>query len=104
MKNSLTIVTITCMTLISTNSFAFPEIPFCPAGGPPGWLNHFNYKRDQNIWRHQYYQRPPVNYSMPDYRTPAAHGYYRQTPRDQYYNTHEQNNIQPLLKRKPSAL
>ncbi len=22
-------------------SVAFPEIPFCPLGGPPGWFNRF---------------------------------------------------------------
>lgn len=75
--------------VLSFNSYAFPEIPFCPAGGPPGWMNHFNYKRDQNIWRRyaQYsspaylqseYYRPvysapstPPTYNRPDYYTPT---------------------------------
>ena len=54
----------------STNSYAFPELPFCPAGGPPGWLNHFNFNRDQNIWRR--YSR----YNSPAYNTGRYPGYY----------------------------
>jgi len=36
----------------TANAYAFPEIPFCPGGGPPGWVNYFNDKREQNKWRH----------------------------------------------------
>jgi len=50
---------------LPTTSHAFPELPFCPAGGPPGWMNHYNYKRDQNIWR-RYSQ-----YALPAYNQPA---------------------------------
>jgi hypothetical protein len=68
------------LSMLPLGSYAFPEIPFCPAGGPPGWLNHFNYKRDQNIWRLQQrrYQysaprRYTNNYYAPSYRPPFWH-------------------------------
>lgn len=50
MKNLLAVL---FLSSITGTSIAMPEIPFCPAGGPPGWFNHFNYKRDQNIWQRQ---------------------------------------------------
>ena len=34
----------------------FPEIPFCPLGGPPGWFNRL--KGDD----HRYYPPPPRYY------------------------------------------
>ena len=58
---------------LSANSHAFPELPFCPAGGPPGWMNHFNYKRDQNIWRHY----RPVTYYQPYYNPGFRPFYYK---------------------------
>jgi len=84
-----------CSVLSSSgNGFAMPEIPFCPGGGPPGWLNHFNYKRDQNIWRQQNaygnsYQHRFSNtpaWSAPGYQRQAS--IFRQYPsqhRRQYY-------------------
>jgi len=56
---------------LSPASHAFPELPFCPAGGPPGWMNYFNDKRDQNNWRRysQYYATPA--YRQPAYYRPA---------------------------------
>jgi hypothetical protein len=53
--------------LLTSRSYAFPEIPFCPAGGPPGWLNYFNDKRDQNIW-HRYSRYTPGAYHTGQYR------------------------------------
>ena len=53
----LIVITIT----LSTNSLARSEIPFCPAGGPPGWMNYFDYKRDRNI-RQYYTSHPPANF------------------------------------------
>lgn len=77
MKVLLKLLIIFVFASLATNSHAFPELPFCPAGGPPGWINYFNDKRDQNIWRH-YLQntapayRPnhnmPYNYYAPPYR------------------------------------
>ncbi len=61
---------------LSTNCFARWEIPFCPAGGPPGWMNYFDDKRDQNIWRH-YLNYPPANsyqnYYRPVYNRPVPY-------------------------------
>ena len=78
------------------SSYAFPEIPFCPAGGPPGWLNHFNYKRDQNIWRLQ--QRRYHYNSLPrqanDYYAPSY------SPRfwyDPEYSNGSGRTIQPTM-------
>jgi hypothetical protein len=46
------------------SSYAWPELPFCPSGGPSGWMNYFNYKRDQNNWQHQINQQYyPYQYS-----------------------------------------
>jgi hypothetical protein len=44
---------------------AFPEIPFCPAGGPPGWMNYFDYRQNQNRWAPNHYYSEnhlPANY------------------------------------------
>ena len=60
MKVPLKLSIVLVSALLSTNSYAFPELPFCPGGGPPGWMNHFNYKRDQNIWRHYSQYRNPA--------------------------------------------
>lgn len=46
---------------LSSSIFAYPEIPFCPAGGAPGWMNYLDYKRNQNSWQHsQYASRYPA--------------------------------------------
>ncbi len=46
-----------CMLAVPFNAFAFfTELPFCPSGGPPGWMNYFDHKRDQNIWRQRNYR------------------------------------------------
>lgn len=57
------------VSMLPIDSYAFPEIPFCPAGGPPGWLNHFNYNREQNIWRaqHRRYQYYPIQRNIDNY-------------------------------------
>lgn len=51
MKALLKLFIIVVAGTFTTRISAFPELPFCPAGGPPGWLNYFNDKRDKNIWR-----------------------------------------------------
>ncbi len=35
--------------------FSFPEIPFCPEGGPPGWFNRMTGQHNQ-----RYYGPVPV--------------------------------------------
>jgi hypothetical protein len=69
-----TLVFIVLFFPVSAMSFpSFPrnELPFCPSGGPTGWMNYFDYKKNQNIRRRYpdlqslylrpYYQRPPQN-------------------------------------------
>lgn len=58
---------------LSLNGYAFPELPFCPAGGPTGWLNYFNYKRDQDNWRRYSWLSPSAynTVSYPGYYAPA---------------------------------
>jgi hypothetical protein len=43
---------------------AFPEIPFCPLGGPPGWWNRMVDDDD----RYHYY--PPPSYYPPQQAAP----------------------------------
>ena len=91
---------------LSSGIFAYPEIPFCPAGGAPGWMNYLDYKRNQNSWQRNYYSNryPPINYGQfnqyaphtvgqnttpATYRTP-----YRslETPAPGYYYNNFPNN------------
>jgi hypothetical protein len=44
------------LLLGSTAASAFPEIPFCPLGGPPGWWNRITDDDDR------YYYPPPPYY------------------------------------------
>ena len=72
---------------LPTSAMSFPgfprnELPFCPGGGPPGWLNHFDYKRDQNIRRR-----------YPAYQSPFLRPYYnRPPPHNAAYNRAYPNN------------
>ena len=66
-------VLICCSLIISNQVFAAKELSFCPAGGPTGWLNHFNYKRDKNILSH--YQRKYPGRPFP-YRMKSPHPRY----------------------------
>jgi hypothetical protein len=56
----------------SVSVLAYPEIPFCPAGGAPGWMNYLDYKRNQNRWQHNYYSGhyPPINSAQFNQYTP----------------------------------
>jgi len=54
------------MLLISSSASAFPEIPFCPIGGPPGWFNRMTDN-------HSDYRYPPKFYPMP---YPPAYQFY----------------------------
>ncbi len=49
---------------------ALPEIPFCPLGGPPGWLNRLT-DDDDHHYPPPYYPPPPVApYWSPVYPAP----------------------------------
>jgi len=65
MKTFLNTIIFLVSASLSPNIIAYPEIPFCPAGGAPGWMNYMDYKRDQNIWQHNHYasRYPPLNYT-----------------------------------------
>ena len=49
------------LALVSTaytsvaSSFRFPEIGFCPSGGPPGWFNRMTGQQNNR----RYYSPPP---------------------------------------------
>ncbi len=65
-------------------SFSFPEIGFCPLGGPPGWFNRMTGQHDR------YYYPPPPMYQFqyrpvapPVWQTPVRRQppvYYPQYP------------------------
>lgn len=74
MKVSLKFLITFIATVLAAESYAFPELPFCPAGGPPGWMNYFNDKRDQNIWR-QHSRYPSPAFRRPAYNSPAYNSY-----------------------------
>jgi hypothetical protein len=57
--------------VFSRSGYPRKELPFCPGGGPPGWMNYFDYKRDQNIMR-----RYPL--SRPAYLRPGPNTYFYQ--------------------------
>jgi len=60
-------VTIVFSLSVSPSSYGWPELPFCPSGGPPGWMNYFDYKRDKNNWRNHFQNQNYQGY----YSTPA---------------------------------
>ena len=85
--------------LIIQNSHAWPELPFCPSGGPPGWMNYFDYKRDQNNWRNQQRQQWRQLYSPYQYSPRGAYPYQsfnhnplRQSPQFNSPHTLRQHN------------
>lgn len=64
--------------LIPTCVYAYPEIPFCPAGGPPGWINYLN-KKNHNNWHNRNYQTsyyPNIYRSNQSYPTVNNRHYY----------------------------
>lgn len=93
MKTALIVLLTSFSLFFTTSGFSFPELPFCPAGGPPGWFNHFTQNRDYNYPRNrypyatvQYYQANPYqsqtyapNNTVPDTQIlpPADNRYYR---------------------------
>lgn len=38
---------LTASNVQSSNGFPRKEFPFCPGGGPPGWMNYFDYQQDK---------------------------------------------------------
>jgi hypothetical protein len=74
------------LLLGSTGAQAFPEIPFCPLGGPPGWLNRIFDDDDHRYYPPPYYSPPPpvaapywnrggiYPYPPPNYRYPVPPG------------------------------
>jgi len=52
----------------SADAWAFPEIPFCPLGGPTGWWNRMTDDDDHRYYRPPPYYPPPV---AAPYRTPV---------------------------------
>ena len=53
--------------LVSTSISAFPEMPFCPLGGPTGWFNRMAGGPG--------YYPPPAMLYPPPYRPMVAPGY-----------------------------
>jgi len=96
MKTSFKFLTLLIFSSLTGTSQAFPELPFCPAGGPPGWLNHFIHKRDQNNLRHYAQTNLPAYGQSGYYPPPYGYGYapvYRGTYQQPgYYFSAPQNN------------
>jgi len=74
----LGLILITYSLIISKQVLAAKELSFCPAGGPTGWLNHFDYKRDKNILS-QYQRRYPGRPFPYPMKSPHAR-YHHSTP------------------------
>ncbi|MGD2053803.1 MAG: hypothetical protein PVG45_06815 [Gammaproteobacteria bacterium] len=69
------------LLLGSAGAMAFPDIPFCPLGGPPGWLDRIFDDDDH----HRYH--PPPYYRPPPAAAPYWNqgGFYPYTPRHYPY-------------------
>jgi hypothetical protein len=61
----------------SANISAFPEIPFCPLGGPTGWWNRMTDDDDHRYYPPPYY-RPPA--MTPYWNSVRPYGYYPRYP------------------------
>ena len=73
MKALLKLFIIVVAGTFAARTGAFPEFPFCPAGGPPGWLNYLNDNHDKNIWRRYSLYNPYVQNASryPGYPAPV---------------------------------
>jgi hypothetical protein len=62
----------------SASVSAFPEIPFCPLGGPPGWWNRMVDDDDDR----RYYPPPyyPPSARAPYWNSVKPYSYYPQYP------------------------
>ena len=62
-KNLLIILALASTVIPSiASSFRFPELNFCPLGGPPGWFNRMAGQNDN-----RYYAPPPPQMFRPAY-------------------------------------
>ena len=57
---------------LEAKAFFFPEIPFCPLGGPPGWANR--------IYNDDYYRYPPPGYTAGYWYRPYRGSYPYSSP------------------------
>ena len=65
------------LVLGSTGAAALPEFPFCPLGGPTGWLNRMFDDDDDRYYPPPYYP-PPV--MAPYWNQAYPYGYAPQYP------------------------
>ena len=61
--------------LTSMQAVAFPEMPFCPLGGPPGWANRVLGDRYDYYTPPPYYNNQPYWQSYPQYSPVYPGGY-----------------------------
>lgn len=52
--------------------FSFPEIDFCPLGGPPGWFNRFTGQHNNGPYNNGYFPPPPAMQPGYGYYPPVA--------------------------------
>ncbi|HHJ35091.1 MAG TPA: hypothetical protein ENJ87_04935 [Gammaproteobacteria bacterium] len=86
MKISTKLLALLVVSSLPRYSHAFPELPFCPEGGPPGWMNHF--RHDRNHYIRQHYPR----YATPVYNQPT---YYRRGYAPTYSPDHRGRHTYP---------
>jgi len=78
------------------NSYAWPELPFCPSGGPPGWMNYFDYKRDKNNWRNHFRNQ---NFQRYYSAQPERHSSFQNSPDNNSTYPPGLRNQQPIIRR-----
>lgn len=69
------------------------EFPFCPSGGPQGWMNYFEYKRDKNRWQ-QYIQYQKNHSYIPENYLPAYAQNYDYNSYPEYEAIHTPQSFQ----------
>ncbi len=90
MRNLIALLMLTA----SADAMAFfPELPFCPFGGPPGWYNRVMHERDvYPQYRYPpYWSRSPLPYK---YRS-VPYPFYMERPRPQLPYTNRYKNTLP---------
>ncbi len=70
MRTSAHIILLFLIASLPTSSFAMKEFPFCPSGGPQGWMNYFEHRHNKNLWQ-QYNQYQHNRSYMPENYLPA---------------------------------
>jgi len=83
-NNRILVACVLMLCSLRAQAFVFPELPFCPLGGPPGWANRLLHA-DHYRYRHPYPQtrscwQKPLPYHgsatpmiLPAQRWPPAH-------------------------------